>query len=168
MTLIKSVLVKRPAKDEFRESHRGADTISTIAVSCIRSQPRRKAGSGHEWRRTILYQDVEALFDEEVVVEDDQSEGQREHIVAGSDFEEFANRSLMDADEAVSDHESSAGMQVRCCADEREKAHQTLHLLPIEGADRPLGHGVTVWFRAKIGRRRDKGKLVASMFRERG
>lgn len=37
---------------------------------------------------TILNQDAQALLDEKSRVEDDQSEAERQHIVAGSDLEE--------------------------------------------------------------------------------
>ena len=49
-----------------------------------------------EGRRTILDQDVEALLDEQVIVEHDETEREREHIVACPDFEEFANPPLFD------------------------------------------------------------------------
>lgn len=45
-------------------------------------------------RLTILDQDIQALLDEEVVVEDNEPEREREDVVAGSDLEEFADASL--------------------------------------------------------------------------
>lgn len=44
--------------------------------------------------RTILNEDVQALLDEEVVVEDDQSERERQHVVAGSDLQKLADSPL--------------------------------------------------------------------------
>jgi hypothetical protein len=41
-----------------------------------------------------LDKDVQALLDEEVVVEDDQAERQWQDVVAGSDLEEFADGPL--------------------------------------------------------------------------
>lgn len=41
-------------------------------------------------------QDVQALLDEEVVVEDDETEGERQHVVAGSDTEKVAQAFLED------------------------------------------------------------------------
>lgn len=41
--------------------------------------------------RTILEQDVEALFDEQVGVEEDEAERQRQDVVAGADLEKVAD-----------------------------------------------------------------------------
>jgi hypothetical protein len=43
---------------------------------------------------TILKEDAETLLDKEVCVEDDQAEGERQNIIACSDFEEISNRFL--------------------------------------------------------------------------
>jgi hypothetical protein len=43
---------------------------------------------------TILKEDAETLLDKEVCVEDDQAEGERQNIIACSDFEEISNRIL--------------------------------------------------------------------------
>lgn len=64
----------------------GSALVATALLSC----------SGAEGGRTILNQDVEALLDEQVVVEHDEAEREREHIVAGPDFEELANPALFD------------------------------------------------------------------------
>jgi hypothetical protein len=42
-----------------------------------------------------LNEDVQALLDEEVVVEHHKTEGQGEHIIAGSDLEELADPPLL-------------------------------------------------------------------------
>lgn len=42
-------------------------------------------------RHTVLDQDVEALLDEQVVVENNEAEGQREDVVAAADLEKLAN-----------------------------------------------------------------------------
>jgi hypothetical protein len=43
---------------------------------------------------TILKEDAETLLDKEVCVENDQAEGERQNIIACSDFEEISNRFL--------------------------------------------------------------------------
>lgn len=43
---------------------------------------------------TILDQDVQALLDEQVVIENNKTEREREHVVTCPDFEKFANGSL--------------------------------------------------------------------------
>lgn len=43
---------------------------------------------------TILRQDIETTLDQQCGVEDDQPEAQREHVVAGTDFEELSNPML--------------------------------------------------------------------------
>lgn len=88
MTLIKSVLVKRPAKVDVDESHNGADTIAMQHPSVFSSR-RHKCGRNSR-NRTVLHQDVQAGSNGEVIVEHDESEGQRQDIVAGSNFEELA------------------------------------------------------------------------------
>lgn len=97
MTLIKSVLVKMPAKRAVRESQRGADTIAGPSISigtgyrlmgAIVGMARDLDG------RTVLNQDVETLLDEQVGIENDKAEREGQDIVAGANFEEFANRIL--------------------------------------------------------------------------
>ena len=51
-------------------------------------------GSGGAGERTVLDHDVEALLDEEVIVEHNEAKGKREDIVAAADLEEVANISL--------------------------------------------------------------------------
>lgn len=46
------------------------------------------------WLRTVLGEDVEALFNEDVGVDGDESEGERQDVVAGTNFQEIANRFL--------------------------------------------------------------------------
>ena len=62
------------------------------------SYPRsHERGTAEAWRRrTILDQDIQTLLDKEVVVEHDETEGKREHIVAGPDFQELADSPLID------------------------------------------------------------------------
>jgi hypothetical protein len=43
---------------------------------------------------TILKEDTKTLLDKEVCIEDDQAEGERQDIIACSDFEEIPNRFL--------------------------------------------------------------------------
>ena len=43
------------------------------------------------WAHTILDHDIETLLNEQVMVEDDQSEGEWKDVVAASNFEELAN-----------------------------------------------------------------------------
>lgn len=45
-------------------------------------------------RRTVLCQDVDRLFYEEFVIEDDESERKWQNIVAGAHSEEIANSVL--------------------------------------------------------------------------
>lgn len=40
---------------------------------------------------TILYQDIQALLDQEIVVEDNEPKGEREDIVAAADLEKVAD-----------------------------------------------------------------------------
>lgn len=49
---------------------------------------------GQDRARTILQEDVEALLDEQVGIEDDQAEGEGQHIIAGPFLEEVADGSL--------------------------------------------------------------------------
>lgn len=42
-----------------------------------------------------MNQDVQALPDEELVIEDDEAEGQGKHVVASADFEKLADASLL-------------------------------------------------------------------------
>lgn len=75
MTLMKSVLVRRPANVDVLESHSGAETMpvhsssvlgaTELSVDCTRG------------KHTVLHQDVHTGSDEEVVVEHDEPEGQR-------------------------------------------------------------------------------------------
>lgn len=44
--------------------------------------------------RTVLNEDVETLFNQKVIVEDNETKGERQDIVAGSNLEEVADRSL--------------------------------------------------------------------------
>lgn len=66
------------------------------------AQPSAGKGAGHQsWpdnmmrkflqRLTVLDQDVEALLDEQVGVEHNEAEGQRQHIVAGALAEEVSD-----------------------------------------------------------------------------
>lgn len=48
--------------------------------------------------RTILDQDVEAFLDEQCGIEDDESEADRENVVASTSFEECAYKMLMRGD----------------------------------------------------------------------
>jgi hypothetical protein len=55
-----------------------------------------------------LDEDVERLLDQQGRVEDDQPEAERQHIIAGADLEEGANRSLLNG-QLVSNACRSAG-----------------------------------------------------------
>ena len=43
---------------------------------------------------TILYEDVEALFDGQGGVENDETEAERKNVVTGADLEEISNCAL--------------------------------------------------------------------------
>lgn len=89
---MKSVLVRRPAKVDVFESHSGAETMPIQQPSVPRSTRHRGQDDGGY--HTVLHEDVHASSDEEVVVEHDESEGERQDIVAGSDLEKLANGRL--------------------------------------------------------------------------
>jgi hypothetical protein len=50
---------------------------------------------------TILEEDIETLLDQEISVEDDQAEGERQDIIACSDFKEIPNRFLQKVQSAL-------------------------------------------------------------------
>jgi hypothetical protein len=69
-----------------------ASAIVPLVLLVLRLQAARpREGQG---QHTILNQNVEALLDEKVVIEHDETEGEREHIIAGPDLEELANPPL--------------------------------------------------------------------------
>lgn len=80
------------------------------------SKPRGSAGQqivSIVWTRcplTVLDEDVETLLNEQIRIEHDEAEGQRQHIVAGALAEELANRFLCD----------ETGQQVVILAEARE------------------------------------------------
>jgi hypothetical protein len=78
-------------------------------------------------RLAILYQDIETLLDQQRRVENNQTEAQREHVVARAHLEERANRSLRGRQPAQ--HQESLG-----------KSHQSVKLLAIHGRKRPRRH----------------------------
>lgn len=85
---MKSVLVRSPANVDVVESHSGADTIAIRRLSVSNNT---RHNSKHSCRnRTVLHQDIQAGSNEEVIVEHNKSEGQRQDIVAGSNLEELA------------------------------------------------------------------------------
>jgi hypothetical protein len=55
-----------------------------------------EGSEGESRERTVLCQDVDALLDEQIGIEDDKAEGEWQDIVAGTNFEEIANRVLQD------------------------------------------------------------------------
>lgn len=54
----------------------------------------QKTGERRREDATILNEDVQTLFDRERGVENDQTEAERQHIVAGADLEEIADGAL--------------------------------------------------------------------------
>lgn len=93
---MKSVLVSKPAKAELCESQSGAETMPAFAFGQPSASPvcDLPAETNHSGRRTILEEDVQALPDKQVVVEHDETEREREHIVASPDLEKLANSPL--------------------------------------------------------------------------
>lgn len=85
---MKSVLVSRPANVDVVESHSGADTIAVQRLSASAKSAHRFASRCRD--HTVLHQDVQAGSKGKVIVEHDESEGERQDIVAGSNFEELA------------------------------------------------------------------------------
>ena len=55
---------------------------------------------------TILKEDTKTLLDEEICIEDDQAEGERQDVIACSDFEEIPNRFLQSDRSALYSHRS--------------------------------------------------------------
>lgn len=89
MTLIKSVLVRRPAKVEVFESQSGADTIA-IQHPLVSWSTTHVCEQHNGRGRTILHQNVQTGSDEEIIVEHDESKGERQDIVAGTNPKKFA------------------------------------------------------------------------------
>lgn len=81
-------MVSSPAKVEVDESHKGAETIPDHAVSPTIS------GRHAPMLLTILYQDVQALLDQQRGIKNDQAEAQWKNVVACSDLEEIADCAL--------------------------------------------------------------------------
>jgi len=50
-----------------------------------------------EWTHAILDENIQALFDREGGIENNEAETQREDVVAVADFQEIANGTLFDA-----------------------------------------------------------------------
>lgn len=72
-------------------------------ISHLPRPTARGRGNCDPWRlHTVLYQDIQALLNEQVCIEDDQSERQRQNIVARSDLEKIADRFLCAAELALS------------------------------------------------------------------
>lgn len=76
-------MVSRPAKVDVLESHSGAETMPVWLVSDCSWELAAQ--------RTILDEDVQALLDEQGGVEDDQTEAERQDVVAGPDLEKGAD-----------------------------------------------------------------------------
>lgn len=76
-----------PAKVDVFESHSGADTMPVVGVSALASMRGLVL-------LTILNEDVEALLDQQRLIEDDQAETQGQNVVAGADFEECSDGAL--------------------------------------------------------------------------
>ena len=83
-------MVSSPANVELFESHSGADTMP-VKVSCQMPGMRETGRAA----RTILDQNRQALLDQQLGVEDDQSEAQRQHVVTRPDLEEITNPLLL-------------------------------------------------------------------------
>ena len=74
--------MRRPAKVEVCESQRGAETIPGY-------QRLARLEQGVLGCLTILEEDSQALLDEKVGIENDESEGERQDVVTGSFLEEI-------------------------------------------------------------------------------
>lgn len=86
---------------EVWESHNGADTIP-VAGSALRVAFEMSTLRGKRGAQTILEENVEALLDEQVGIENDKAEGKRQHIIARPLLEEVSDGSLHVHDDAVS------------------------------------------------------------------
>lgn len=76
---------------EVCESHKGAETIPGRAVS---TRVAVSWSGNIKLARTILKEDIEALLDEQIGVENDQAKGERENVVTGPFLEEVPDGSL--------------------------------------------------------------------------
>lgn len=85
--------------------------------------------------RTILDQNIETLFDEQVGVEDNETKRQREDVITGADFEKVSDGILRARGLAVWSCERALGL-----ASGRRKwqAYQSLLLVAVERARRRL------------------------------
>jgi hypothetical protein len=75
-------------------------------------------------RLTILVEDVEALFDQQRRVQDDQAVANRQHIVAGAGLEEGADRSQALDLLAVDGGDGRSGSCVLWLLEERPRRHE--------------------------------------------
>lgn len=80
-------MVRRPAKVDELESHNGAETIPDEIVSLPTDQASLIVV-------TILDQNVQALFNSQGSIKDDQAKAEGQDIVACADLEEVADRML--------------------------------------------------------------------------
>jgi hypothetical protein len=76
--------VRRPAKVEVCESQRGAETIP-------RDRFLARLEQGVLQRLTILEEDSQALLDEKIGIENNESERERKHVITGSFLEEISD-----------------------------------------------------------------------------
>jgi hypothetical protein len=78
-------VVSRPAKVEVFESHRGAETMPKTEKKKS-SVTLGQSAACPGFNLAILYENIQALLDQQAGVEDDQAVAQREHIVTRADL----------------------------------------------------------------------------------